>query len=616
VERIKYVTLYKLKTNEKIKNQVALLPHSPGVYQFFNAENKLIYVGKAKDLRKRVSSYFLSNIRGNVKLEAMVAMINDVKYIVMETESDAFFLENALIKKYQPRYNILLRDDKTYPWICVRNEHFPRLLVVRKTPKDGSKYFGPYSDVSTIRFLLDLIKRLYSLRTCKLNLSQEKIARGKYKTCLEYHIGNCKAPCIGKQTEDEYDLQIDQVLSILKGDTQNVMQYLLNEMNNAAADYRFEDAQLLKERYNRLEAYRSKSIIVSSAIQTIDVITVLIDEATGFANFMRVVKGVIVQSQTFELNPGIEDTKESLLSYVIVEMLNRLGELSFEIVVPFLPDHEIPNHLFTVPRRGDKLTLVELSFRNLKTYQFERLKQMKADDPDKYANRVLSKLKNELKLDVLPRHIECFDNSNIQGTNAVASCVVFKNGRPSKKDYRKYNIKTVTGADDYASMREVVLRRYSRLVNEKMELPDLIIADGGRGQMETVRKVIEDELGLKIHVAGLAKNKRHKTNELLFGYPPMRIGIKPTEPHFRLLVAIQDEVHRFAIEFHRNKRSKAMMNTQLTCIRGIGEKSAQKLLIKFKTLSKIQNAGIDELSEIVGERLAKTISDYFVNKKS
>jgi excinuclease ABC subunit C len=604
-----------VKTNDKIKQKVSLLPHSPGVYQFFNAENKIIYVGKAKDLRNRVSSYFLSRISDNAKLDVMVAKIADVKHIVVATESDALLLENALIKKYQPKYNILLRDDKTYPWICVKNENFPRLLIVRKTPKDGSKYFGPYSYVSAMRFLLDLIKRLYTLRTCKLILSQSSIARGKYKPCLEYHIGNCKAPCIGKQTEAEYNLQIKQVLSILNGETQHVMQYIQDEMNRAAKEYRFEDAQSLKEKYNKLETYQSKTIVVSSDIRTVDVVTVLIDGEIGFANFMRIVKGIIVQSQTFELNLGVEDTKESLLSYVVVEMLDRLGELSFEIIVPFLPDQEIPNHLFTVPRQGDKQTLIELSFRNLKTYQFERLKQMKIVDPDKYVNNVLLKLQNELKLDVLPRHIECFDNSNIQGTNAVASCVVFKNGKPSKKDYRKYNIKTVVGADDYASMHEVVSRRYSRLVDEKAALPDLIITDGGKGQMEIVRKVIEDELGLKIPVAGLAKNKRHKTNELLFGFPPVRVGIKPTEPHFRLLVAIQDEVHRFAIEFHRKKRSKAMINTKLTEIQGVGEKTAEKLLLKFKTLSKIKTATVGELSEVIGERLAKNVSDFFENKK-
>ncbi|MDR2651019.1 MAG: excinuclease ABC subunit UvrC [Prevotellaceae bacterium] len=604
-----------MKTNDKIKQKVSLLPHSPGVYQFFNAENKIIYVGKAKDLRNRVSSYFLSRISDNAKLDVMVAKIADVKHIVVATESDALLLENALIKKYQPKYNILLRDDKTYPWICVKNENFPRLLIVRKTPKDGSKYFGPYSYVSAMRFLLDLIKRLYTLRTCKLILSQSSIARGKYKPCLEYHIGNCKAPCIGKQTEAEYNLQIKQVLSILNGETQHVMQYIQDEMNRAAKEYRFEDAQSLKEKYNKLETYQSKTIVVSSDIRTVDVVTVLIDGEIGFANFMRIVKGIIVQSQTFELNLGVEDTKESLLSYVVVEMLDRLGELSFEIIVPFLPDQEIPNHLFTVPRQGDKQTLIELSFRNLKTYQFERLKQMKIVDPDKYVNNVLLKLQNELKLDVLPRHIECFDNSNIQGTNAVASCVVFKNGKPSKKDYRKYNIKTVVGADDYASMHEVVSRRYSRLVDEKAALPDLIITDGGKGQMEIVRKVIEDELGLKIPVAGLAKNKRHKTNELLFGFPPVRVGIKPTEPHFRLLVAIQDEVHRFAIEFHRKKRSKAMINTKLTEIQGVGEKTAEKLLLKFKTLSKIKTATVGELSEVIGERLAKNVSDFFENKK-
>ncbi|MDR3227449.1 MAG: excinuclease ABC subunit UvrC [Prevotellaceae bacterium] len=605
-----------VRKNDKIKQKLSVLPNSPGVYQFFNSADKIIYIGKAKDLKRRVSSYFLSRANESLKLHAMVAKIADIKHIVVATESDAFFLENILIKKYQPRYNILLKDDKTYPWICIKNESFPRVLVVRRTPKDGSKYFGPYSSAGTIRFFLDLIKRLYFLRTCKLFLSQSAIDRGKYKPCLEYHIGNCKAPCIGKQTEPEYNLQIEQVASILKGDIQEVMQYVKTEMKRAASEYRFEDAQLLKEKFHKLATYQSKSIIVSSVIQTVDVITVLIDENMALANFMRIVKGAIIQSQTLELTLGVEDTKESILSYVIVEMLNRLGELSSEIIVPFLPEQEIPNHTFTIPQRGDKLKLMDLSLRNLKTYQFEQLKQMKIVDPEKYSNRILLKLQNELKMDVLPRHIECFDNSNIQGTNAVASCVVFKNGRPSKKDYRKYNIKTVVGADDYASMREVVRRRYSRLIEEQAELPDLIITDGGQGQMETVRKVVEDELNLKIPIAGLAKDKKHRTNELLFGFPPQVIGIKPTEPHFKLLATIQDEVHRFAIEFHRNKRSKAMINSQLSEIKGIGEKTQQKLLLKFKTITKIKQATISELSEIIGEKLAKTVLDYFASGKS
>ncbi|MDR0755077.1 MAG: excinuclease ABC subunit UvrC [Prevotellaceae bacterium] len=605
-----------MKTNEKIKQMISLLPHSPGVYQFLNASNKIIYIGKAKDLKNRVSSYFLLRVSHNLKLRNMIMKIADIKYIVLETESDALLLENVLIKKHQPKYNILLKDDKTYPWICVKKERFPRLLVVRMVQKDGgSKFFGPYAHVSSIRFLLDLIKRLYTLRTCKLPLAQSSIALGKYKPCLEYHLGNCKAPCIGKQTEYEYNLQIEQVLAILRGDTQYVLRYLRKEMTKASAEYRFEDAKLLKEKYNHLKAYQSKSVVVSSTIKAADVITIFIDEttATGFANFLHVANGAIIQSQSFEFNLGVEDTKESLLGYVIAEIFNVSGELSFEIIVPFRPDHEIANHIFTVPTRGDKRTLLELSFRNLRAYQFERLKQIKTFDSDRVAARILLKLQNELKLDVLPRHIECFDNSNIQGTHAVASCVVFKNGKPSKKDYRKYNIKTVVGIDDYASMREVAWRRYSRLITEKIDLPDLIITDGGQGQMESVRAAIEDDLGLKIPIAGLAKDKYHKTNELLFGFPPVRVSIKPTEPHFRLLVAIQNEVHRFAIEFHRNKRSKAMINTQLTEIHGIGEITSQKLLTKFKTLSRIKTATINELTEVIGEKLAKNVFDYFAN---
>jgi excinuclease ABC subunit C len=598
---------------DKIRQKLAVLPHSPGVYQFFNTSGKIIYVGKAKDLKRRVSSYFLLRANDNIKLRTMVAKIVDIKHIVVTTESDALFLENNLIKKLQPRYNILLKDDKTYPWLCIKNEKFPRVFVTRRTPKDGSKYFGPYSSATTIRFLLDLIRRIYTLRTCNLILSSSAIARGKYKPCLEYHIGNCKAPCVGKQSEVDYNLQIEQVSAILKGDTQNVLQYMVEEMNRAATEYRFEDAQQLKEKYKKLEEYQSKSIVVSPVIQTVDVISILLDEGLSFANFVRVVNGAIVQSQTFELSLGIEDTKESLLSFVIAEMVNRLGGLSFEIIVPFLPDQELDDHTFTIPLRGDKLKLLELSMRNLRTYQFERLKQMEIVNPEKYSNTVLLKLQTDLKLDVLPRHIECFDNSNIQGSNAVASCVVFKNGKPSKKDYRKYNIKTVVGADDYASMHEVVKRRYSRLIEEKSELPDLIITDGGRGQMEIVRKVVEDELGLKIPIAGLAKDKKHRTNELLFGFPPKVIGIKPTEPHFKLLAAIQNEVHRFAIEFHRNKRSKEMVSSELIDIKGVGEVTMQKMLIKFRTISKIKEATIEELTEVIGLRLAKVVSEYFKN---
>ena len=601
--------------NENIREKIQVLPHTSGVYQFFDVAGTIIYVGKAKDLKRRVSSYFLSRANESIKLRAMVAKIADIKHIVVATESDAFLLENNLIKKYQPRYNVLLRDDKTYPWICIKNENFPRLLVVRETPKDGSRYFGPYSSATTIRFMLAMIKRLYFLRTCNLSLTQSAISKGKYKPCLEYHIGNCKAPCISNQSEKEYDLQIEQVVAILKGDTQYVMQCLLDEMNRAANEYRFEDAQVLKGKYDKLAVYQSKSIIVSSVVQTVDVITVLVDEGIAFANFMRVVNGAIIQSHTFEMNLGLEDTKESLLSYVIAEMVDRVGELSSEIIVPFLPDQEISNHIFTVPQRGDKLKLIEFSFRNLRTHQFEKLKQLKISDPDRYSNQVLSKLQNDLKLANLPRHIECFDNSNIQGSNAVASCVVFKNGKPSKKDYRKYNIKTVVGADDYASMQEVVYRRYSRLINENAELPDLIITDGGHGQMEVVRKIIEDELNLKIPIAGLVKDRKHKTNELLFGFPPQVVGIKPTEPHFKLLANIQDEVHRFAIEFHRSKRSKAMINSELSNIQGVGDKIIGKLMKKFRTLSRIKQANLDELNEVVNSKLAQAIFNYFNSNK-
>lgn len=604
-----------MKKEDKIKQKLALLPHTPGVYQFFNSEGKIIYVGKAVDLKRRVSSYFMKREHESAKLKVMVGKITDIKHIVVATESDALFLENNLIKKLQPRYNVLLKDDKTYPWICIKNEKFPRIFVTRRTPKDGSQYFGPYSSAGTIRFLLELIRQLYPLRTCNLVLSEEAIAKQKYKVCLNYHIGNCKAPCVGKQNEEDYNEQINQVASILKGNIQDVILRVEEDMSRAASDYRFEEAQQLKTKLEKLKTYQSKSIVVGSITQNVDVISMLIDDGVAFANFLRVVKGAIVQSQTVEMKLGVDDSQESLLSYVIAEMANRVGGLSREIVVPFLPDQELPEHIFTVPQRGDKLKLIELSLRNVKTYQFEQLKQMKIADPERYSNRILIKLQKDLKLDKLPRHIECFDNSNISGTNAVASCVVFKDAKPSKKDYRKYNIKTVVGADDYASMQEVVRRRYSRLVEENLPLPDLIITDGGKGQMECVRKVVEDELHLGIPIAGLAKDKKHRTSELLFGFPAVVVGIKPTEPHFKLLVKIQEEVHRFAIDFHRNKRSKAMTKSELSEIEGVGEKTIEKLLSKFRSVSKIKSATFEQLCEVTNARTAKSIIDFYEKQK-
>ena len=539
------------KTNEYLKGIVANLPEKPGIYQYLNAEGTIIYVGKAKNLKKRVYSYF-SKEHEPGKTRVLVSKIADIRYIVVNTEEDALLLENNLIKKYKPRYNVLLKDDKTYPSICVQNEYFPRIFRTRKIIRNGSSYYGPYSHIPSMYAVLDLIKHLYPLRTCSLNLTPENIRAGKFNVCLEYHIKNCAGPCIGLQSQEEYLKNIDEIKEILKGNTQEISRMLLEKMQTLAGEMKFEEAQKIKEKYLLIENYRSKSEVVSAVLHNIDVFSIEEDDSnSAFINYLHITNGAINQAFTFEYKKKLNESKEELLTLGIIEMRERYKSRSREIIVPFELDLELNNVVFTVPQRGDKKKLLDLSILNVKQYKADRMKQAEKLNPEQRSMRLMKEIQQELHLERPPLQIECFDNSNIQGSDAVAACVVFKKAKPSKKDYRKYNIKTVVGPDDYASMKEVVKRRYQRAIEESSPLPDLIITDGGKGQMEVVREVIEDELGLNIPIAGLAKDNRHRTSELLFGFPPQTIGIKQHTPLFRLLTQIQDEVHRFAISFHR-----------------------------------------------------------------
>ena len=560
-----------LSTNEYLRGIVLNLPSTPGIYQYLNKEGVIIYVGKAKNLKRRVYSYF-SKEHQSAKTRILVSKIADIRYIVVNTEEDALLLENNLIKKYKPRYNVLLKDDKSYPSICVSNEYFPRVFKTRQIIRNGSTYYGPYSHIPSMQAVLDLIKKLYPLRTCHLALTPENIRQGKFNVCLEYHIKNCKGPCIGMQSHDEYMDNIAQVKEILKGNTQAISDALMKEMMSLAEEMKFEEAQKVKEKYELIESYRAKSEVVSSILHNIDVFSIEMDENSAYINYLHITNGCINQAFTFEYKKRLNETKEELLQLGIIEMRERYKSCSREIIVPFELDMELNNVTFTIPQRGDKKHLLELSLLNVKQYKVDRLKQAEKLNPEQRSVRLLKEIQEQLQMDKMPMHIECFDNSNIQGSDAVAACVVFKKARPSKKDYRKYNIKTVVGPDDYASMQEVVRRRYSRILEEQGELPDLILTDGGKGQMEVVRQVIEDELKLQIPIAGLAKNNKHRTSEVLFGFPPMTIGIKQGTPLFHLLENIQDEVHRFAITFHRDKRSKSQIASALDGIKGIGEK--------------------------------------------
>ena len=597
-----------LTTAEYLHGIVSNLPECPGIYQYLNEEGTIIYVGKAKNLKRRVYSYF-SKDHQSAKTRILVTKIADIRYIVVKTEEDALLLENNLIKKYKPRYNVLLKDDKTYPSICVSNEYFPRVYKTRKIVRDGSAYYGPYSHVPSMMAVLELIKKLYPLRTCRLALTPENISQNKFKVCLEFHIKNCKGPCVGLMSHEEYMENISQVKEILKGNTQSVSNLLMKRMQELAEDMRFEEAQKVKEKYLLIESYRSKSEVVSSTLHNIDVFSIETDNDIAYINYLHITNGCINQAFTFEYKVRMSESKEELLQLGIAEMRERYKSRSKEIIVPFELDMEMSGVTFTIPQRGEKKHLLELSVMNVKQYKVDRLKRAEKLNPEQRSVRLMKEIQEQLHLDRMPAHIECFDNSNIQGSDAVAACVVFKKAKPSKKDYRKYIIKTVTGPDDYASMQEVVRRRYTRIVDEQGELPDLILTDGGKGQMEVVREVIEDELKLDIPIVGLAKNSRHRTSEVLYDFPPQTVGIKQGTPLFHLLENIQNEVHRFAITFHRDKRSKSQTASALDNVKGIGEKRKTALLKKFKSVARIRQASVEELAEIVGEAAARSVKE-------
>ncbi len=595
-----------LHTNDYLRGIVMNLPETPGCYQYLDNTGTIIYVGKAKNLKRRVYSYF-SKEHGPGKTRVLVSKIADIRYVVVKTEEDALLLENNLIKKYRPRYNVLLKDDKTYPSICVSNEYFPRIFSTRRIVRNGSTYYGPYSHVPTMYALLDLIKKLYKVRRCNLALTPENIRNGKFKVCLEYHIKNCQAPCIGQQSHDEYMKSIREIKQILSGNTHELTRQMMEEMQRLASEMRFEEAQAIKEKYLLLENYQAKSEVVSSVLHNIDVFSIETDENDVFINYLHITNGCINQAFTFEYKKRMEETPEELLQLGIVEMRERYKSCSREIIVPFELDLELANVTFTIPQRGEKKKLLDLSLLNVKQYRADRMKQAEKLNPEQKSVRLMKEIQATLGMEKMPYQIECFDNSNISGSDAVAACVVFKKAKPSKQDYRKYNIKTVEGPDDYASMQEVVRRRYSRAIEEGTPLPDLIITDGGKGQMEVVRQVVEDELHLHIPIAGLAKDDRHRTRELLFGFPPLTIGLKQNTPLFHLLEQIQDEVHRFAITFHRDKRSKRQTASALDTIKGIGEKTKSTLLRHFKSVKRIREASEEELSAIIGPAKTKVL---------
>ncbi len=595
-----------------VKQIVLSLPESPGIYQYLNDKNEIIYVGKAKNLKRRVSSYF-NKEQQSVKTRVLVKQIADIKYIVVGSEQDALLLENNLIKKHQPRYNILLKDGKTYPWICVKNEFFPRIFKTRNMVKDGSIYYGPYTYLPAVYTMLDLISELYPIRTCKLNLTPDNINEGKFKVCLQYHIKKCKGCCEGLQSLEEYNKNIGEIKLLLKGELGELEKALEEKMMLLAEELKFEEAQSIKEKLDALARYKAKSTIVNSSLTNIDTFAIEIDENDAFVNFLKVTNGTISQAYTLEYKIRTDEEKEEILATAITEMRERFKSYSREIIVPFEIGYHFENVTITVPQKGDKKKLLDLSIQNVKQYRFDRMKQMEKFNPEQRATKLLKSIQNLLKMEKLPVQIECFDNSNIQGSDAVAACVVYKMGKPSKNDYRKYNIKTVVGPDDYASMKEVVRRRYSRLTEEEQPLPQLIIADGGIGQMEVIREVVEDELHLDIPIAGLAKNEKHRTKELLFGFPPKVVNLDPTDETFRFFASIQDEVHRFAIKFHREKRSKNMVRTELD-IKGIGEKTQEQLIKKFKSVKRIKTCSEEELAAEIGKSKARIIVEYFNNQ--
>ena len=593
---------------EYIKTILAVMPEKPGCYEYFDEKGTIIYVGKAKNLKRRVSSYFNKQQDSN-KTRVLVKQIRDIKYFVVDTEQDALLLENSLIKQYHPRYNVLLKDDKTYQSIVVKNEYFPRIYQTRNIVRDGSRYYGPYPSVYTAKVMLQLVKELYPLRTCKYPLTPENIRDGKYSVCLEYHIKRCKGPCEGLQSLEEYMRNIAEIKEILRGNISQVSKHLYEQMMQLSAELNFEEAQQVKEKYEAIENYRSKSVVVTPMLHNIDVFSITENEPSVYINYLHIGNGAVVQAYTFEYKKKLDESKEELLSLGIVEMRKRFDSTAKEIIVPFTLDIELEGVQFTVPQRGDKKKLLELSEMNGRQYKVDKLKQSERLNPEQRNVKLLKEIQTYLHLEELPAQIECFDNSNIQGSDPVAACVVFKMGKPSKADYRKYNIKTVEGPDDYASMREVVRRRYTRMIDEKSSLPNLIITDGGKGQMEAVRSVVENELHLHIPIAGLAKDDRHRTAELLFGFPPEVIGMKMDSPLFHLLTRMQDEVHRFAISFHRDKRSKGQNHSVLDDIKGIGEKTKTLLLKHFKSVKRIREASAEELFSLIGEKKAVALMD-------
>ena len=602
----------KLKRLAYLKSIVSSLPEKPGTYQYYDSEHTIIYVGKAKNLKNRVSSYFHKEV-DRFKTKVLVSKIHDITYTVVNTEEDALLIENQLIKQYKPKYNVLLKDGKTYPSICVTNEYFPRIFKTRTINKHYGTFYGPYSHVGSMYAILEIIKKVYKPRTCRYPITKEGIEQGKYKPCLEYHIHNCGAPCINKQSYEDYQEAIKQAREILKGNTRNVQQMLRLKMQKYAEELKFEDAELCKQRYLALENFAAKSEIVNYTITDVDVFTIVDDDTrkNAFVNYIHVKNGAINQSFTYEYKRKLDESDRELLNEAIPEIRARFKSTAKEIIVPFELDFKIKDAEFVIPKRGDKWHLLELSEMNAKQYKFDRLKQSEKLNPQQKQTRLMRELQEKLKLPKLPYQIECFDNSNISGSDAVAGCIVYKGMKPSKKDYRKYNIKTVVGPDDYASMQEVVRRRYTRMQEEGSPLPDLIITDGGKGQMEVVREVIEDELHLKIPIAGLAKDDKHRTNELLFGFPQQVVALNVKSELFRVLTQIQDEVHRYAISFHRSKRSKHQLHSELDDIKGIGPKTKDMLLKKLKSVNNIKEADIQSLTNIIGASKASIIYNYF-----
>ena len=599
----------------RLKSIVLSMPEKPGSYQYYDENHTIIYVGKAKNLKRRVSSYFHKEV-DRYKTKVLVSKIFDISYTVVNTEEDALLLENSLIKKYNPRYNVLLKDGKTYPSICVTNEYFPRIFKTRHINKKVGTFFGPYPHLGSMYAVLEVIKKLYKPRTCRFPITKEGVAEGKYKPCLEYHIHNCGAPCINRQSYEEYQENMRQAREILKGNTREVSKYLYDLMMKNAELLRFEIAEEYKKKYQLLDDFEAKSEVVSHTITDVDVFTIVNDDTNknAFINYIHVKNGTINQSFTYEYKRKLEESDEELLITAIPEIRERFHSTSKEIIVPFEMEWKLKDATFFVPQRGDKKHLLELSEMNCKQYKFDRLKQADKLNPEQKQTRLMKELQSKLKLPKMPYQIECFDNSNISGTDAVAGCIVYKGMKPSRKDYRKYNIKTVEGPDDYASMQEVVRRRYSRMIEEETPLPDLIITDGGKGQMEVVREVIEDELHLEIPISGLAKDDRHRTNELLYGFPPQTIALPPESELFKVLTQIQDEVHRYAITFHRDKRSKHALHSELDDIKGIGPKAKEALLSKFKSVKKIKEASLEQLSEVLGPHKAEILAKYFAEK--